>query len=127
MNDDNWIHLMDEWLKNHFLDPLTSVLDETEFRIDVYETEKEYIVEALLPNCRAGDIHISVKKNLLIINAILQDPISREEKRRTIDFLIPITQNSIHAVYTNQILEIYIRKEKRDNNLQSSTIPIQFL
>lgn len=127
MNDDNWLHLMDEWFKNHFLDPLTSVLDETEFRIDVYETEKEYIVEALLPNCRAGDIDISVEKNLLIINVILQAPISREEKRRTIDFPIPITQNPIHAVYTNQILEIFIKKEKQQKCLQSTKIPIQFL
>lgn len=127
MNDDNWIHLMDEWLKNHFLDPLTSVLDEAEFRIDVYETEKEYIVEAFLPNCRAGDIHISVEKNLLIIKAFLQDSISSEEKRRTIDFPIAITQNPIHAVYTNQILEIFIQKEKQQNYLQSSSVPIQNL
>jgi spore coat protein M len=127
MNDDNWLHLMDEWFKNHFLDPLTSVLDETEFRIDVYETEKEYIVEALLPNCNPCDIHISVEKNLLIIKAILLDPNAREEKRRTIDFPIPITQNPIHAVYTNQILEIFIKKEKHQNSLQSTKIPIQFL
>ncbi|WP_312093942.1 Hsp20/alpha crystallin family protein [Niallia sp.] len=127
MKDDNWIHLMDEWFKNHFLDPLTSVLDETEFRIDVYETEKEYIVEALLPNCQPSDIHLSVEKNLLTIKAILQDTISHEEKRRTIDFPIPITQNPIHAVYTNQILEIFIKKEKRQNKLQSTSIPIQFL
>ncbi|WP_400247785.1 Hsp20/alpha crystallin family protein [Niallia sp. JL1B1071] len=127
MNDDNWIHLMDEWFKNHFLDPLTSVLDETEFRIDVYETEKEYIVEALLPNCNVCDIHISVEKNLLIIKAILQDSISREKKRRTIDFPIPLTQNPIHAVYTNQILEIFIKKEKQQNYLQSPSIPIEYL
>lgn len=127
MNDDNWIHLMDEWFKNHFLDPLTSVLDEAEFRIDVYETEKEYIVEAFLPNCQAGDIHIAVKKNLLIIKAFLQDSISSEEKRRTIDFPIAITQNPIHAVYTNQILEIFIQKEKQQNYLQSSSVPIHNL
>ncbi len=127
MNDDNWLHLMDEWLKNHFLDPLTSVLDETEFRIDVYETEKEYIVEALLPNCNPCDIHIYVEKNLLIIKAILSDSHAREEKQRTINFPIPITQNPIHAVYTNQILEIFIKKAKQQNGLQSAKIPIQFL
>ena len=45
MTDDNWIHLMDEWLKNHFLDPLTSILDETEFRIDVYEQKRNILLK----------------------------------------------------------------------------------
>ena len=127
MTDDNWIHLMDEWLKNHFLDPLTSILDETEFRIDVYETEKEYIVEALLPNCLENSIHLSVRKNWLTIKANIQDSGRWEQKQRTIDFPIPITQNPICAIYANQILEIFIRKEKQLNKIQSTTIPIQFL
>lgn len=127
MNDDNWIYLMDEWLKNHFLDPLTSVLDETEFRIDVYETEKEYIVEALLANCQENSIHLSVNKNLLIIKAIMNDSNLQEEKQRSIEFPVSITQNPIHAVFANQILEIFIQKEKQQNKKLTSTIEIQFL
>lgn len=81
MNDDNWLSLMDEWLKNHFLDPLTSVLDETEFRIDVYETDKEFIVEALLANCQKSSIYLSVNKNVLTIKAMIHDSNFFEENR----------------------------------------------
>ncbi|NRG30072.1 hypothetical protein HRF69_23610, partial [Bacillus circulans] len=81
MNDDNWLSLMDEWLKNHFLDPLTSVLDETEFRIDVYETDKEFIVEALLTNCQKSSIYLSVNKNVLTIKAMIHDSNLFEENR----------------------------------------------
>lgn len=127
MNDDNWLSLMDEWLKNHFLDPLTSVLDETEFRIDVYETEKEFIVEALLANCHDNSIHLSVTKNLLTIKAIMQDSNLLKEKQRLIEFPVSIDQNPVYAVCTNEILEIFIQKEKQQDKKLTSTIDIQFL
>ncbi len=43
---------IEKWLENFFLDPLTSYLDETTFRIDLYETADDYIVEALLPELK---------------------------------------------------------------------------
>ncbi|AYV70792.1 Hsp20 family protein [Bacillus sp. PK3-056] len=127
MNDDNWLSLMDEWLKNHFLDPLTSVLDETEFRIDVYETDKEFIVEALLTNCQKSSIYLSVNKNVLTIKAMIHDSNLFEEKQRSIEFPVSIDQNPIHAVFANEILEIFIQKEQQQNKKLTSIIDIQFL
>ncbi|AYV66390.1 heat-shock protein Hsp20 [Niallia circulans] len=127
MNDDNRLSLMDEWLKNHFLDPLTSVLDETEFRIDVYETDKEFIVEALLTNCQKSSIYLSVNKNVLTIKAMIHDSNLFEEKQRSIEFPVSIDQNPIHAVFANEILEIFIQKEQQQNKKLTSIIDIQFL
>ncbi|MEK4441594.1 Hsp20/alpha crystallin family protein [Niallia sp. FSL K6-0077] len=127
MNDDNWLSLMDEWLKNHFLDPLTSVLDETEFRIDVYETDKEFIVEALLTNCQKSSIYLSVNKNVLTIKAMIHDSNLFEEKQRSIEFPVSIDQNPIQAVFANEILEIFIQKEQQQNKKLTSIIDIQFL
>lgn len=127
MNDDNWLSLMDEWLKNHFLDPLTSVLDETEFRIDVYETDKEFIVEALLANCQKSSIYLAVNKNVLTIKAMIHDSNLFEEKQRSIEFPVSIDQNPIHAVFANEILEIFIQKEQQQNKKLTSIIDIQFL
>ncbi|WP_232233712.1 hypothetical protein [Bacillus sp. J33] len=42
---------MEKWMENFFLDPLTSYLDQITFRIDLYDTETEIIVEALLTGC----------------------------------------------------------------------------
>ena len=35
------LKIIDKWLETFFLDPLTSYLDETTFRIDLFETADE--------------------------------------------------------------------------------------
>ncbi len=58
--DDDFIDFdqMEMWLENYFLDPLTSYLDQTQFRIDLYETEKEWIVEAILTEFNSSEITV---------------------------------------------------------------------
>ena len=43
---------MEKWLTQYFLDPLTDYLDENVFRIDLFDSESSFIVEALLPKVK---------------------------------------------------------------------------
>jgi HSP20 family molecular chaperone IbpA len=110
--DTDWNRLMDDWLKDFFLDPLTSLLDETEFRIDVFETEKEYIVEALLIEIKKEHIRISTEEKLLTIIVLSDNDKKEEEKKRIISFPTHINEKHIQATFTNGILEVFISKQK---------------
>ncbi|KAB7671098.1 Hsp20/alpha crystallin family protein [Bacillus sp. B1-b2] len=104
-------HLIEKWLQNQSLDPLTSLLDITEFRIDLYESEQEYFIEVLLPSSTENifllvedkTLHIQINTNL---NNIL------EEKNRSILFPIDICNKVLKTDYPRSILEISISKNK---------------
>lgn len=49
------------------------------------------------------------------------------KKQRSIEFPVSIDQNPIHAVFANEILEIFIQKEQQQNKKLTSIIDIQFL
>ncbi|MDQ0200036.1 Hsp20/alpha crystallin family protein [Neobacillus ginsengisoli] len=98
------------WLKNYFLDPLTSYFDQTQFRIDLYETEKEWIVEAILSEYESSEISVYTEEKRLIISA-LKHSVSKKQKRiRVIDFPFQINKKKVTAVFTNGILEVQISK-----------------
>lgn len=104
------IHVIDEWLENFFLDPLTSYLDETVFRIDLFETADEYIIEALLPQINKDNISIKLEgKNIRIDvkNKMIQD-----HKQRIISFPFHVTQHMVKASYDSEILEVFISKQR---------------
>jgi len=106
MSEDNWIDLLNDWYKNQDQDPLTSYLDESEFRVDIYESEKEYIVEALLPDSQDSNIDIDLTKDSLTIR---QKDV--KEKRRTIFFPITLSSSTCFSTkYKDEILEIFIPK-----------------
>ncbi len=97
---------MEKWLDSYFLDPLTSYLDETIFRVDLYDSENYFIVEALLPNVKKEDIEIVVENQSIHIK--VKD--SAKIKTRTITFPIPISDKKMRATFENDILEIYLYK-----------------
>lgn len=101
---------VEKWLKNYFLDPLTSYFDQTQFRIDLYETEKEWIVEAILSEYESSEISVYTEEKRLIISA-LKHSVSKKQKRiRVIDFPFQINKKKVTAVFTNGILEVQISK-----------------
>ena len=103
--------LVEKWLENFFLDPLTSYLDQTQFRIDLYETEKEWIVEAILSEFEASEIKVYIEEKKLIISALCYPPSAdRHKKTRTIDFPFLVTTQEVSAAFSNGILEIFISK-----------------
>lgn len=108
--DDN---RMDQWLKNYFLDPLTTHYDHSQFKIDIYETDKEWIIEALLKDYVSSEITVKTENTKLIITA-QKDAFSSTtpfpSRVRTINFPFPIVNHHIHATFLNGILEIFITK-----------------
>jgi spore coat protein M/HSP20 family protein len=106
--------LVEKWLENYFLDPLTSYYDETQFPIDLYETEKEWIIEAILSDYEVSDIKVYIEENKLIITA-MESPLSRNKQKRirSINFPFPVINQAVFATFTNGILEVVISKMDR--------------
>lgn len=105
------LDLVEKWLEHYFLDPLTSYNDETQFPIDLYETEKEWIVEAILNEFEASEIKVYIEGNKLMISASEYPHSMNKQKRiRSINFPFLIINQAVFATFTNGILEVIISK-----------------
>ncbi|WHY75115.1 Hsp20/alpha crystallin family protein [Neobacillus sp. WH10] len=102
--------LVEKWLENYFLDPLTSYYDQTQFQIDLYETEKEWIVEAILNEFEASEIKVYIEETILMISACKSPPSAILKKSRSIEFPFLVTRQEVSASFTNGILEVLISK-----------------
>ncbi|CRK83306.1 Hsp20/alpha crystallin family protein [Neobacillus massiliamazoniensis] len=111
-NDDSINYAeMEKWLNNYFLDPLTSYLDQTQFQIDLYETNKEWIVEAILSEYDASEITVLIEKEKLTITAMIPTPSKQSQKRiRVIEFPFQVISQKVTATFMEGILEIFISK-----------------
>ncbi len=110
------INGIEEWMTQFFIDPFTSLLDETTFRIDLFETNDEYIIEAELgENIVKEDIHIEVKREKLIISIIgnrKNTQVEDENKcSRSITLPFSIDNKKVVANLLNGILEVKITKK----------------
>jgi spore coat protein M/HSP20 family protein len=116
-NDDQSFssEVIEKWLENYFLDPLTSYYDQTQFRIDLYETDKDWIVEALLPDFNSSDITVYVDDKKLLITG-KRNPLSssidqlKQVRSRSIEFPFQVNSQKIQASFQNGILEVFISK-----------------
>jgi HSP20 family molecular chaperone IbpA len=106
--------LVEKWLENYCLDPLTTQDDLTQFRIDLYETDQEWIVEALLNEYNSSEIKVFVEDNKLIITAADKSstPTSQQKRVRTIQFPFQVINQKVTANYINGILEVLISKSE---------------
>jgi HSP20 family molecular chaperone IbpA len=106
--------LVEKWLENYCLDPLTSQDDLTQFRIDLYETDQEWIVEALLNEYNSSEIKVFIEDNKLVITAVKSSTPSNEQKKvRTIQFPFQVINQKVMAHYINGILEVLISKSEK--------------
>ncbi|WHY64599.1 Hsp20/alpha crystallin family protein [Neobacillus sp. SuZ13] len=105
---------VEKWLESYFLDPLTSYFDATQFQIDLYETEKEWIVEAILSDFETSEIKVYIEGNNLVISASKYPPSMKQQKRvRTINFPFLVVNQTVYATFSNGILEVFISKTDR--------------
>ncbi|WP_338469354.1 Hsp20/alpha crystallin family protein [Niallia sp. XMNu-256] len=105
------IKVVEKWLESFFLDPLTSYLDETIFRIDLFETADEYIIEALLPKMDKCNISIKIDgENIIISSGTNSD--RQQKKQRTITFPFNVTHHEVKASFNSGILEVFISKSQ---------------
>ncbi|MGG3470516.1 Hsp20/alpha crystallin family protein [Neobacillus pocheonensis] len=108
--------LVEKWMKNYFLDPLTSLCDYTQFRIDLYETEDNWIVEAVLNEYVCSEISVKMEEQRLIIAAQKHTRSTlggSQQKIRTIDFPFSIIDHKVSAAFNNGVLEIFISKTEK--------------
>lgn len=105
---------MEQWLKDYFLDPLTSHYDHSQFRIDIYETDENWIVEGSLDEYAGSEITVKMEKSQLIISARKHDyssPSPFPKKVRAINFPFPIINHCVSASFQHGVLEIFISKK----------------
>jgi HSP20 family molecular chaperone IbpA len=108
--------LIENWFEQFFLDPLTTYLDKTVFRIDLFGTENEFIVEALLPSCQKENIHVAVNGQELSIKVKdhkKNHPHSHNYKIRTVTFPMSIDELKIDTRFEHDILEIKLYKKDK--------------
>jgi HSP20 family molecular chaperone IbpA len=106
--------LMEKWLKSYCLDPLTSLEDMSQFRIDLYETEKEWIVEALLTDFDSSEIKVFIEEMKLVITAVKTvNAAVLERKIRCITFPFQVINQKVSANFLNGILEVAISKTEK--------------
>lgn len=107
---------LEKWMEDYYLDPLSSYLDQITFRIDLYDTEAEIIVEALLTGCVSKDVTVSLKENTVIIKAVKideTDPIHCGQPcMRKVKLPFSVIKNRVSANFSNEILEIFINKNE---------------
>jgi spore coat protein M/HSP20 family protein len=117
---------MEKWLENYFLDPLTTHFDQTQFRIDLYETEKEWIVEAQLSDYLKSEVTVLAQERKCIITANRLSQCFKDQKKRIrmIEFPFLIINQKIIATFENGILEIFISKIEKDDLRKNRFIPL---
>lgn len=124
------INGIEEWMSQFFSDPFTTLLDEHTFRVDLFETSDEFIIEAELGELtKKDDIQITASKEKIKIsvspnkNEKNKVECSDDDIERTIKFPFSIEDKVIIAVMSNGILEVKISKDGQSSN-KNTTIPI---
>ena len=112
---------IEKWLENFFLDPLTTYLDETTFRIDLFETAEEYIIEALLSGYIKNEISVYLRDNIIQIEAIKVGQ-KQDSLQRLVPFPFPVIHHEAVATFEDGILEVHISKKTLNNGKNRSLI-----
>jgi HSP20 family molecular chaperone IbpA len=99
---------MEKWLENFFLDPLTSHFDQTQFQIELSETDHDWIIEAIFTDNLPSEIVVCVQGRKIIITAVKPN---QQERVRMIEFPFMVTNHKITDTISNGILEIFISKK----------------
>ena len=96
--------------------------------VDMYSTEKDFIVEAEMPGVRQEDIEITIFKNTLSIKALKYECFDESNINyvcmersfgkvcRSVDIPCPVNSDGIKAVYKMGILKITLPKIKDKRN-----------
>ena len=67
--------ILDRWMEESFLSPAFEGLYEGIVPVDVYQTDNDVVVKAVLPGVRPEDIHISITGDNLVIRGEVREEI----------------------------------------------------
>ncbi|TXC91783.1 Hsp20/alpha crystallin family protein [Metabacillus litoralis] len=110
---------IEEWMTQFFVDPFTSLLDEETFRVDLFETSEEFIIEAELGDkIKKENISVTVNKEVIKISVLALQ--QNDIVTRNIILPIKIEDKKITAIFNNGILEINISKNLTSNHKNKS-------
>jgi len=117
---------MDELFRNFFGDWEGALLQPATWpALDIAEDENNITVSAEVPGCKAEDIDISVKGNLLTISGEKKEQTEKKEKgyyhversygtfRRDVQLPTEVDPNKIEATYKDGVLTITLPKAEQ--------------
>lgn len=94
-------------------------------RVDVHEKAKKYVIDAELPGVEKDDLHVSLEKGVLTIEASMEDETSKEEEGKVIrrerrfgrfsrSFYLGdnIDESDIKAKFKNGVLKLDVPKSQ---------------
>lgn len=110
-----------QWLELLCSESFACELDEKTFRIDVFETDTHYIIEAELPDCRKEQLTVICETNTLIIQIYKEKALC---KQRAVPLPFSLQHKQICAYFSAPVLEIHISKEENINNINQCMIMI---
>lgn len=126
------INGIEEWMTQFFTDPFTNLLDEQTFRVDLFETNENYIIEAELgKTIEKEDIQVCTSIETVKIS-VQQKRVEHQNKGKQRDEIITrtvilpykIEDKVIIASFINGILEVKISKLCSETQTRTS-IPIE--
>jgi HSP20 family molecular chaperone IbpA len=124
------INGIEKWMTQFFTDPFTSLLDEYTFRVDLFETSEDFIIEAELGEMKKKeDVQLTAfMENLKItvhpdLSEHNKEEQNKEEITRIVILPYSIEDKEIVATLNIGILEIKISKYSRSTT-KCSSIPI---
>ena len=110
---------LEDWMKQFLEDPY--LLDDYQFRIDLFETQNEYIIEAELSGYQPDQIQLNVQDDAFHIK--LTDcenpPNDKVLTERVVTLPFELETKKIEALFRNEILEIYIKKNEKRKKKKS--------
>lgn len=117
---------LEDWMRQFLEDPY--LLDEYQFRVDLFETQNEYIIEAELSGYQPEQIQLKVKDDTFHIKLSNCDEPSTNTvlAERVVTLPFELEKKKIEALFRNDILEIYIKKNGKRKK-KKNTIKIKVL
>ena len=108
-----------------FFNDLPMLSNASDMKIDVKETDKEYLIDAELPGMKKDNINIDVEENQLIISAYQEEQEEKNEEnfihrervfssQRRAVYLPNIDDEGISAKYSDGILSVTVTKRNTD-------------
>ncbi|SDF32531.1 Hsp20/alpha crystallin family protein [Sporolituus thermophilus] len=133
---DYFNQIMRSFFDHDFLAPFENIAALTgSFRVDLRETENEYIIEADLPGVKKEDITLRYENNYLTIAAqrnetqeVKEENYVRKERRfgqlQRSFYVDNVIEDQISAKFTDGVLTVTLPKKDK-NERRRSNIPIQ--